>query len=633
MSTSTVIFKVLNRLDTFRNKAFRYFNPEKICIPNDSIFESSSLGNLLSNMFGCFPKEQVICYARSSREHIVNLADKTLTNHFNYLGTGWLKNDALRWNVDERSGYEWPYGKYYLQLKTMRGNGVDIKYPWELSRNHHLLWLGEAYLITREEKYATKIVEIINAWINANPLMYSVNWTCSMDVAIRAVNWMYALNMIFGSDACTDEFAETVSRSLYQHGFFIRHNLEKSVPWSNNHYLSDLVGLLYIGILFEHTRKGNQWKQFALKEFYAEVRKQTLPSGVNYEKSISYHRLMVELVSYTLTMLKRTGAEIPEDIIQLTQGMYDYVGAYLKPNGKAPLLADNDDGRFLPFTYSDFRDHRYLLDADGIDQKMINMGIEPLFKLQYNQESQVYEDAKIAILKKYGTYLLVNNSGYSRHLEPGKNRIGTHTHNDQLSFEFAVGEDDIIIDPGTYLYTSSIKDRNEFRSTRKHNCVMVDDEEQNPLSDTSAFSMVINNKDRVLTATDKACKGSYETIRGGLKHERSFELSEGLLTITDHLYKAGAGHKGTLYYHLDGEVVPSLPVTDIVKLKSQHYVLQIQVHKESLAEAVRPMVKEDSWSPSYGVLKPTNRIEYVFEFNDDCSITTTIEWKKKSELH
>ena len=631
MSTSTVIFKVLNRLDTFRNKAFRYFNPEKICIPNDSIFESSSLGNLLSNMLGCFPKEQVICYARSSREHIVNLADKTLTNHFNYLGTGWLKNDALRWNVDERSGYEWPYGKYYLQLKTMRGNGVDIKYPWELSRNHHLLWLGEAYLITREEKYAAKIVEIINAWIDDNPLMYSVNWTCSMDVAIRAVNWMYALNMIAGSEAFTDDLAKKVSGSLHQHGFFIRHNLEKSVPWSNNHYMSDLVGLLYIGILFEHTRKGNQWKRFALKEFYAEVRKQTLPSGVNYEKSISYHRLMVELISYTLTMLKRTGESIPEDIIQLTQGMYDYVGAYLKPNGKAPLLADNDDGRFLPFTYSDFRDHRYLLDADGIDQKMINMGIEPLFKLQYNQESQVYEDAKIAILKKYGTYLLVNNSGYSRHLEPGKNRIGTHTHNDQLSFEFAVGEDDIIIDPGTYLYTSSIKDRNEFRSTRKHNCVMVDDEEQNLLSDTSAFSMVINNKDRVLTATDKACKGSYETIRGGLKHERSFELSEGLLTITDHLYKSGAGHKGTLYYHLDEEVVPSLTGTDIVKLKSQHYVLQIQVHKESLTEAVIPVVKEDSWSPSYGVLKPTNRIEYRFSFDNECLITTKIEWIKKGK--
>lgn len=631
MSTSTVIFKVLNRLDTFRNKAFRYFNPEKICIPNDSIFESSSLGNLLSNMLECFPKEQVICYARSSREHIVNLADKTLTNHFNYLGTGWLKNDALRWNVDERSGYEWPYGKYYLQLKTMRGNGADIKYPWELSRNHHLLWLGEAYLITREEKYAAKIVEIINAWIDDNPLMYSVNWTCSMDVAIRAVNWMYALNMIAGSEAFTDDLAKKVSGSLHQHGFFIRHNLEKSVPWSNNHYMSDLVGLLYIGTLFEHTRRGKRWKRFALKEFYAEVRKQTLPSGVNYEMSISYHRLMVELISYTLTMLKRTGESIPEDIIRITQEMYNYVGAYLKPNGKAPLLADNDDGRFLPFTYSDFRDHRYLLDADGIDQKMINMGIEPLFKLQYIQESQVYEDAKIAILKEYGTYLLVNNSGYSRHLESGKNRVGTHTHNDQLSFEFAVGEDDIIIDPGTYLYTSSIKDRNEFRSTRKHNCVMVDDEEQNLLSDTSAFSMVINNKDRVLTATDKACKGSYETIRGGLKHERSFELSEGLLTITDHLYKSGTGHKGTLYYHLDEEVVPSLTGTDIVKLKSQHYVLQIQVHKESLTEAVRPVVKEDSWSPSYGLLKPTNRIDYRFSFDNECLITTKIEWIKKGK--
>ena len=632
MGVSMFLFKVVSRFNTYRNKAFRYCNIEKMSKLNDSLFESSfSFSDRLSIVLGHCSKTQAIGYAGSSREHIVNLADKTLKNHFNYLGTGWLKNDALHWNVDERSGFEWPNGKYYLQLKAMRGNGVDIKYPWELSRSHHLLWLGESFLITGEEKYATKIVEIINAWINDNPLMYSVNWTCSMDVAIRAVNWMYALNMIVGADAFTDEFAEKVSRSLYQHGFFIRHNLEKSVPWSNNHYLSDLVGLLYIGTLFEHTRKGRKWKRFALREFYTEVCKQTLPSGVNYEKSISYHRLMVELISYTLTMLKRTGESISEDIIRLTQGMYDYVGAYLKPNGKAPLLADNDDGLFLPFTNGDFRDHCYLLDADGIDQKMINIGIEPLFKLRYSQKTKVYEDAKIAILKENGTYLLVNNSGYSRHLEPGKNRLGTHTHNDQLSFEFAIGEDDIIIDPGTYLYTSSIKDRNEFRSTKKHNTVMVDDEEQNQLSDTSAFSVVINNKDRTIIWTDHSCTGSYETIKGGLKHERKFEVSEGRLTITDRLYKSGEEHNGTLYYHLDEQVVPSLTETGVVNLESRHYDIQIQVRKESLTEVVRPVVKEDSWSPSYGVLRPTNRIEYEFAFNDECSITTTIEWKKKSK--
>ena len=87
--------------------------------------------------------------------------------------------------------------------------------------------------------------------------------------------------------------------------------------------------------------------------------------------------------------------------------------------------------------------------------------------------------------------------------------------------------------------------------------------------------------------------------------------------------------KSILYYHLDEQVVPSLTDTDILNLESQHYDLQIQVCKEPLTEAVRPVVKADSWSPSYGVLKQTNRIEYRFSFDNECLITKKKKKKKK----
>ena len=627
-----IISKFKERLALQRNSLARHCNIEKISMYGFVDFENSEcFVNRLQDVLGHIAHDSFVCIKEREKDDIIFLANQTLENRFNYLGTGWIEIEPLRWNVDEKSGYEWPIGKYYMELKGMRGDGRDIKYPWELSRGHHLLWLGESYLITRDEKYAEKAVSLLDDWIEKNLLMYTVNWTCSMDVAIRAVNWMYALNMISGSDSFTESFAHKVSASLYQHGFFIRHNLEKTVPWSNNHYTSDLVGLLYLGALFNNTKRGRSWFKFAQKEFYSETRKQILPSGVHYEKSISYHRLMVELTSYPISMLKRIGEAIPDDILSTTQKMYDYVGAYLKPDGLAPLLADNDDGRFLPFTYGEFRDHRYLLDAGGIDQVLINSGIEPMFKLCSYETGALYEDAGIAIIKEEDTFLLVNNSGYSRNLEPGQKRIGTHTHNDQLSFEFSIGEEDIIIDPGTYLYTSSIKDRNEFRSTRKHNTVMVDDEEQNNLSETNAFVVGINNANRKLLVDGCTCKGSYETLSGKLIHERQFMVNTGQLVIEDNLVKEGDGHSGKIYYHLDEHVMPQIMTDGAVKLSCHSYDIRMTFYGQGISGRIEPKIMGDSYSPSYGVLRQTNLIEVEFSFNNESTIKTIIEWKRRKE--
>ena len=620
-------YKLIHRIASKKNILWKFCDVSRVALCGFHGFSSASaFKSRLQIMLGTYDNSLLNSISDENYMCIISSANQTLAHEFDLLGSGPIVLDPIDWHCDFKSNTHWDK-QFYRDIE--RKKGADIKVPWELSRCQHLLWLGEAYLLAQDGKYAQEIVDEINWWIDDNPLMHSVNWTCSMDVAIRAVNWMYALNMISESDVFTYDFAHKVSISLYQHGFFIYNNLEKSIPWSNNHYMSDIVGLIYIGTLLNHTKYGRKWKQFAIKEFYKEARTQTLPSGVNYEKSISYHRLMLELISCSLTMLKRIGELIPKDIIQLTQRMYDYVGTYLKPNDKAPLIADNDDGRFLPFLCRDFRDHGYLLDAKELEHIIIYNGIVSMFDLRYNSSGETYEDAGIAILKEYGTYLLVNNSGYSKIVDLSKRVIGTHTHNDQLSFEFSIGEDDIFIDPGTYLYTSSILDRNNFRSTRKHNTIIVDGEEQNLLSDSNAFTININNKNRILRVDNRNCCGSYETIRGGLKHERRFEIKKGCLIITDNLYKQGDGHRGELFLHLAEQVAPKIYKDNSIKLTSQIYEFDIQIVRNDINERLETTINDDTWSPSYGILRPTKQIVSNFHFNKECSITTMITWKKK----
>ena len=54
--------------------------------------------------------------------------------------------------------------------------GVDVKVPWELSRFQHLNILGQAYVLTRDNKYAEEFADQITDWIKNNPVCFGVNW-------------------------------------------------------------------------------------------------------------------------------------------------------------------------------------------------------------------------------------------------------------------------------------------------------------------------------------------------------------------------------------------------------------------------------------------------------------------------
>lgn len=71
----------------------------------------------------------------------------------------------------------------------------------------------------------------------------------------------------------------------------------------------------------------------------------------------------------------------------------------------------------------------------------------------------------------------------------GQNGNGGHCHNDKLSFELCIGGEDVIVDPGTYVYTPNPEWRNKFRSTACHNTVIVDDKEQNRFGEKNLFQL------------------------------------------------------------------------------------------------------------------------------------------------
>lgn len=615
------IQKCLNRVRRYYVKfleALPYEYLSTIGIKTD--VSKTSLKNALVQILGK-NHSHIKTATKAEVESITTAANLTMNGILDVLGSSDTRIDPISWNIDIKTGHTWSNNLHHSKQRLNIPDGADIKVPWEISRGHHLLWLGEAFLLTNDERYAKRVIDSISNWIETNRFMHSVNWCCAMEVAIRAVNWMYALLFVSDSKYFTNQFAVIVLKSLYQHGFCIYHNLEKQIPYSNNHYASNIVGLIYLGALFIDSKRGKKWYKFAKRELFNEIRHQTLPSGVHYEKSISYHRLMVELFAASIATIKRLHNAVPEEISLAIAQMKAYAAAYITPSGIAPLIGDNDDGRFLPFVKRPFNEHYYLVDENSLENRIALM-TDNIIR-QSTAKYTVYRDAGCAILKNDYVYVYFCNCGYSKYPTIHDTIIPTHTHNDLLSFVFSFRDKNILIDPGTYVYTSNRTLRNEFRSTRKHNTIMVDAEEQNLIPEHQIFHLVKNVQIGKVVANSDGVSASYTTLLGKLHHERRMQLKSDRILITDILTKDGKNHNAELFLHFNENYFPIVERNKILVETDDALLLFI------FNIDVFITIKDDFISPSYGILKPSKTAIVGFVFHHSIQVKTEIAWTLK----
>jgi len=442
-------------------------------------------------------------------ESLVAAAERVLRHEFDLLGSGPVNvGGTLPWHSDFKTGREWPvrFCKDIEYLELDRPS--DVKVPWELSRAQHFPLLGQAFWLTGDERYAREFVAEVGDWIDRNPLAYGVNWACAMDVALRAANWMWGFYFMGAADACAGEsFRRKLIRSLYMHGEFVSRNLETS-DINGNHYLSDAVGLIFMGVLFRDTPDGARWLETGERILDREIEAQIYPDGVDHEGSTPYHRLVLELFLTGFLLLEKAGRAVPKSAWQRLERMLDFVAAYTKPNGLAPLVGDADDGRVQKLGTQDVNDHRYLLSTCAVrfgrgdhkrdagsfaDESFWLLG--PDGAVAFDALEAANEPRRSAAFPDGGFYVLRNPSS---HLfidcgDVGMRGRGGHGHNDILSFELFMNGVNIVTDCGAFVYTASREWRNRFRSTAFHNTIQVDDEEVNRFVEPNALWQLVDD--------------------------------------------------------------------------------------------------------------------------------------------
>lgn len=481
-----------------------------------------------------------------------------------------IEYEPIDWQVDFKSGYRWSEKTYYKFIKYGHKLGADIKLPWELSRAQHLLSLALAYRLAKKEEYAEEIIEQIVDWILTNSCRFGVNWRCTMDVAIRVTNWVGAISLIKNyidnlPTAGKEHFYKIFYKSLYQHGEFIIHNLEWSEDLTSNHYLSDIAGLLVLSVFTKNVfKEAGDWKKFAINELRKEMFKQVYPDGTDFEASTCYHRLVLELFFYStffavqnekyktkkekkdlLSLLddyKTIAQDIfGKDYVTRLYKMFDAVLYLLKPNGRMPQIGDNDNGQFIKLYPREVLDMRYLLalgavffkeskwkskeffeSDEDIAEVMILYG-ENGIKIWDSLEENSVKNIGSKAFSDSGWYVMRNNKDYCIvSCGPnGQGGLGGHAHNDKLSFEICIDGEDIVVDPGTYVYTADPYLRNLFRGTEYHNTIYFDGVEQNKLERLFSLNRDAKSKGLYFGEKDEIVK-----FKGELKYKNKQVRSE-----------------------------------------------------------------------------------------------------------
>ena len=91
---------------------------------------------------------------------------------------------------------------------------------------------------------------------------------------------------------------------------------------------------------------------------------QVRPDGCDHEASIPYHGLVTELF---VAGTRAVDSQLPQAFTpayrERLEAMLRFTAAYTRPDGDAPMVGDNDSGRFLPLDgYGrGYSSHRHLL--------------------------------------------------------------------------------------------------------------------------------------------------------------------------------------------------------------------------------------------------------------------------------
>lgn len=585
------------------------------------------------------------------RDALAEAAQRICRHELDVPGTGPLAwGDPIDWHADVRVGYRWPVRFHLDYGPGLFPEGADVKVPWEVSRLHHLVMLGQAWCASGDERYAREFFAQVEDWDRANPWLHGIHWTNAMEASIRAVNVLVACALLDGAEGWTASRRAAIAALLRRHGLFVERNLEIGVRGgaviAGNHFLANLCGLACLGLAMPDLPEARRWRRAGLRGLAGEASRQVLPDGFFFESSTGYHRFATELLLVT-ALLARGAGEPAGDVEPVLQRMLDAFAAILRPDGTIPLVGDNDDGRILSLRGGGAPDPRGLLGVGAAlfgraDWKAVTGSAPPevLWLLgtagleRYDGLEGSAEPARSVALPEGGMHVIRGRAGRDyaviRTGHPHPDAPAGHAHNDALSIELWCGGRPVLVDPGTLAYTPDPAMRDRLRSTAAHSTVMVDEREINDIPAGEPFRLGRDARVRVSRwdASEEeiileAEHDGYQRLVAPVRHRRGvrYESATRRWWIEDELTGAGSHRARWTWRFAPG--LRHVFSEDGTRVAFPGRGIEMAWREEDGRRCTATVV-EDVVAPAYGRLQRSQTLEVTVEWEGRCRMATML---------
>ena len=424
---------------------------------------------------------------------VVATAEALIHRRFELLGyRGLFFGNPPDWHLDPVLGRRAPLVHWSL-INTLDPAVVgDHKIVWELNRHQWFIPLGQAYQVTRNERYAEVLAEYVNDWMRCNPPGVGINWASSLEVALRLISWCWALVLFRQSKAMDSELIVVMLRGIIAHAKHVEKYLSYYFS-PNTHLTGEALGLFYAGVMLPFSKRGERWKTVGAKILTEQSARQILHDGVHFELSTCYQRYMVETYLHFMILAQLNRIVVPEAVKCRLAIMLDFLLGVLRPDGSMPQIGDADGGWLLPMIAREAGDCRGVFSTAAVifdrpEYAWAAQGLAPeTVWLLGTDRANLFHSLRPVPPKQ--TFFLFDHAGYvtmrsgwdekAHHLIFDVGALGCpisagHGHADLLSIQCSVFGRPCVVDPGTFCYTADSQWRDFFRSTMAHSTVTVD---------------------------------------------------------------------------------------------------------------------------------------------------------------
>ena len=293
------------------------------------------------------------------RTALIERADRAGDMRFDLLGHEGLSfGNPIDWHLEPVSGKRTGLD-HWSKIDYLNASVAgDKKITWELNRHSHFVTLGQAYWLTGDERYSESFVTQASSWMDANPPSRGINWASSLEVAFRAIAWLWAIHLFAGSTKLTPRFALRFLKQLSAHGRHVNSYLSHYFS-ANTHLTGEALALFYLGTALPELCEAARWRETGLKILLEQMPKHVRQDGVYFEQSSYYQRYTADFYTHLLVLARATGATLPVEVEERLALLIDHLAWITRPDGTSPLVGDDDGGRLITLAVrkkNDWRD-------------------------------------------------------------------------------------------------------------------------------------------------------------------------------------------------------------------------------------------------------------------------------------